>query len=104
MKIKNAVLLTILFSALFLLGCQGQPVFDAAAVDEPCEEYSELGQCVARAGWPQPPDEILILSMPVAKTEPPVPFSHQAHSEIGCERCHESRPGQLVEEIDFRRT
>jgi len=92
----------VLLPVLILIGCQWiQP----SAVDD-CTEYSELGQCVARPGWPEAPEEILILTMPPGHfmTEPPVPFSHQVHEQIGCAECHRVIRGQLVERIDFGRT
>ena len=90
------------FLAPVLNGCQ---VGRLAGPDD-CEEYSEWGECLARPGWPDPPEEILILTMPPGHTmtEPPVPFSHLVHSEAGCERCHNVRRGQLVEQINFART
>ena len=92
------------FLAPVLNGCQTQ-VAELTGPDD-CEEYSEWGECLARPGWPDPPEEILILSMPPGypMEEPPVPFSHLVHSEIGCEQCHDVRRGQLVERMNFTRT
>jgi hypothetical protein len=104
MKIHYLALVIILVAGFAAHGCQTQEAAKLAQQDT-CEKYSEFGECVARPGWPDPPEEMLILTMPRGHTmvEPPVPFSHLVHAKSGCEQCHDIRRGQLVERMNFAR-
>jgi len=101
--LKPAILM---FAFMFFLsGCQGHQAGYLSAVEDACEKYSESGDCIGHPGWPEAPGEMLILTMPRGHPmkEPPVPFSHQVHAEMGCTRCHGLLRGKLVEKIDFSR-
>lgn len=89
----------------FLSGCQGHQAGYHSSVEDACEKYSASGDCIGHPEWPEAPVETLILTMPrgYRMHEPPVPFSHQVHAEMGCTRCHGLLRGKLVEKIDFSR-
>ena len=102
---KYCLIIALIFLTPALNGCQTQQAADLTTPDD-CQEYSKWGECLARPGWPDPPEEIIILAMPAGHPmeEPPVPFSHLVHSEAGCEQCHDVRRGRLVERMNFART
>ena len=104
MKVHYLAAAIVLVAGFAVHGCQTQEGARLSQQDT-CEKYSEFGECVARPGWPDPPGEMIILTMPRghSMTEPPVPFSHLVHSKSGCEQCHDVRRGQLVERINFAR-